>query len=437
MKKKILAGLLIAASVAASLAGCGASTNNNGNNGNSNTSNNSEKNNTGNSTVNIAGGAVNYEFEERQIGNSNVASSIIIADMIAEANAGSNIMYSPTSLNMALGLAGEGASGTAAELLESFFGTATYGDRAAELLEGFEGYNTGKSRNGYTSKLEVANALWVDKRITLNKEFEKLANDVYRANAAEVDFTNAEKACKTINKWAKDNTNGLIPQIISEELITPDTRLCITNSIYFESAWSEEWNLHDFEEDFTLSNGETQSINYMYNEGGAYFENEYATAFSCSYENGLKFIGILPKDEGEFTIEGLDIEGLLATQNYNHDELYYKMPTLNFETSNELSNIFKAMGMGALFEEGAGFDKIADEKLYISSIIQKTKLELDQYGTKAAAVTAIMMDSEGCAMPDEEPVIRYVYLDRPFAFLIYDQDNNEILFMGKVVTALN
>lgn len=431
MKKKILAGLLILASMA-TMAGCG--------NGNMQILTPPEEDpthNTGTSEPAITGGVSGYEFQERQMSANNTINSAIITDMIAEANAGANVMYSPTSLNLALGLAGEGASGEGRELINTFLGTDNYADRAQQLMNGFADYNFEDEYEGYSCKLEVANALWVDKRIKLNKEFESVASAKYQAKAGEVDFSDAQNACAKINEWANDNTHGLIPAIVDPSVINPDTRLCITNSLYFESAWSEEWNLSPNEADFTLFDGSTQQINYISSEGGAYYENEYATAFSCSYINGIKFIGILPKAEGEFTLEGLDIDSLLASKNYNHDELYYKMPRLNFETSNSLNDAFKAIGMGKLFGEGAGFDGIAqDDNLFISSIIQKTKLELDQYGTKAAAVTAIMMDCETATMIEEDPIVRRVYLDRPFAFLIYDEENAEILFMGKVVTAL-
>lgn len=438
MKKKIIAGLLILASMA-TMAGC-ASTPGSINDGKTSQTNEKPDKNNGNnnsSGTSAAGGVRDYEFDERTLGGCNVDNSAIVTDMIAAANDGQNVMFSPTSLNLALGLAGEGASGEGRELINAYLGYDEFGDRALELMEGFEDYNYDGGKNGYSCKLEVANALWVDKKIKLTQSFIKAAENKYQAGADEVDFSKADKACKTINKWADKNTYGLIPEIITPDVIGPDTVLCITNSLYFEAPWSEEWTLRSDEEDFTLFDGSTQQIQYISSSGGAYYENEYATAFGCSYVNGIQFIGILPKEEGEFTLEELDIAGLIKSRSYDFDELYYRMPRLNFETSNDLTNIFKAIGMGSLFDEGAGFDGIAEgENLYISSIIQKTRLELDQYGTKAAAVTAMTMDCATSALPDEEPIIKRVYLDRPFAFLIYDAANDEILFMGKVVTAL-
>jgi len=439
MKRKIISGLLLMATMV-TIAGCTDAGNGRGSEPdcrNSNTVSDEDDNKNRNTDVNL-NNVNNYDFGSREINTSNVMNSAIVTDMIAEANGGSNVMYSPTSLNMALGLVGEGATGEGKELINNFLGTDNYADRASTLMTGFAEYNIdGSEYWGYTCKLEVANAAWVDKRTNLTSDFEKIAKNTYLATADNVDFSKPDEACATINDWADEKTHGLIKKILTPDVINDDTRLCITNSLYFESAWSEEWTLNNQEEDFTLFDGSAQQINYISSEGGKYYENDYATAFACSYASGIKFIGILPKEEGDFTLEGLDIEGLLATGNYNHDELYYKMPRLNFATENDLSNVFKSMGMGMLFETGAGFTNIAEnEALYIGSIIQNTKIELDEYGTKAAAVTAITMDCESCAIEEKDPVIRRVYLDRPFAFLIYDEENDEILFMGKVVTAL-
>ena len=149
--------------------------------------------------------------------------------------------------------------------------------------------------------------------------------------------------------------------------------------------------------------------------GDRYYENDKATAFDREYANGLSFVGILPVDEGDFTLEDLDIGGLLKSQP-EYDEVQCKMP--------KLDNIFSS---------NADFSGIADKNVNVDTILQKTKLELDENGTKAAAVTAVIMECMS-AVEEKEPVIKNVELTRPFAFLIYDRSNNEILFMGKVMT---
>lgn len=150
-----------------------------------------------------------------------------------------------------------------------------------------------------------------------------------------------------------------------------------------------------------------------------------------TYANNLSFIGILPKAEGDFTLDELDIEGLLKSEP-EYDEVNCKMPKLNFETTAELSDILSRVGLENVFSDDADFSGIADKAVHVSSVLQKTKLELDENGTKAAAVTAVTM--ECMSAMDTDPIIKDVELTRPFAFLIYDSANEEVLFMGKVLT---
>ena len=166
--------------------------------------------------------------------------------------------------------------------------------------------------------------------------------------------------------------------------------------------------------------------------GDRYYENDKATAFDREYANGLSFVGILPVDEGDFTLEDLDIGGLLKSQP-EYDEVQCKMPKLDFETTAILNDILSSLGLDNIFSSNADFSGIADKNVNVDTILQKTKLELDENGTKAAAVTAVIMECMS-AVEEKEPVIKNVELTRPFAFLIYDRSNDEILFMGKVIT---
>ncbi len=168
----------------------------------------------------------------------------------------------------------------------------------------------------------------------------------------------------------------------------------------------------------------------MRNSGGAYFENDKATAFGCTYKNGLKFIGILPKETGDFTIEALDITSLLASETYEYN-VTACMPKLTFDTNLPLADALSAAGLSEIFErDKADFSGMSEADLWVSDVLQKTRLELDEHKTKASAATGIMMNGAG-AMPKED-MRREVFLDRPFAFVIYDSAENQIVFLGKV-----
>lgn len=352
----------------------------------------------------------------------NLIQSVRLTDKIAADQKKNNIMLSPTSLNFALGILAEGAAGDTKEKLNEYLGTDKYTEYAMVYLEKLNAYN----KNG--SKLKIADAVWGDDNIALEQKFKESVSENFDSEVKNLNFSDGEAASRSINEWCNKNTEGLIPEIVTSEAISGSTGLCVTNSLYFEAGWEKAWNVSEKAETFG-NNGE-ETI-YMTGSADDYYENEYATAFGKNYANCLSFIGILPKKEGEFTLEGLDINGLMNS-NPEYDQVSCKMPKLNFETSAELTEYLKALGLENIFSENADFSGITKSGINVSSILQKTKLELDEKKTKAAAVTAIFSDK--CAAPVDNMIIKEVNLQRPFAFLVYDMSNDEILFMGKVIT---
>ncbi len=355
--------------------------------------------------------------------------SVKMTDLLSAEASGKNIVFSPTSLNFALGMIAEGAKGGTKEILDDYLGTNDFAAYAKEYLDKIKAYNTEDESYGYQSKVKIADAVWVDNGLTLQEKFKNTVSNSFGAEVEAVDFSAAEKTCDVINSWCDKNTEGLIPKIITPDLINDNTGLCLTNSLYFESGWSgEPWNVSDTEESF----GKKEKTKYMTCTGDRYYENGKATAFGRDYANGLSFIGILPNDEGDFNLEDLDIGGLLKS-NPEYDEVDCKMPKLNFETSTVLNDMLSSLGLDNLFSSNADFSGIADQNVNVDTILQKTKLELDENGTKAAAVTAVTMECMSAAV-EKEPIIKTVELTRPFAFLIYDRSNDEILFIGKVIS---
>ena len=355
--------------------------------------------------------------------------SVKMTDLLSAEASDKNIMFSPTSLNFALGMIAEGAKGETKEILDDYLGTNDFAAYAKEYLDKIKAYNTEDESYGYQSKVKIADAVWVDNGLTLQEKFKNTVSDSFGAEVEAVDFSAAEKTCDVINSWCDKNTEGLIPKIITPDLINDNTGLCLTNSLYFESGWNgEPWNVSDTEESF----GKKEKTKYMTCTGDRYYENDKATAFGRDYANGLSFIGILPNDEGNFNLENLDIGGLLKS-NPEYDEVDCKMPKLNFETSTVLNDMLSSLGLDNLFSSNADFSGIADQNVNVDTILQKTKLELDENGTKAAAVTAVTMECMSATV-EKEPIIKTVELTRPFAFLIYDRSNDEILFIGKVIS---
>lgn len=349
-----------------------------------------------------------------------------------------NILYSPLSLDMALGLVAEGSTGDVREQLDNYLGTNNYSeyasqyiDRASRLNSEFEGF--GENNDGaYNMAFDIANSLWVSQNYSLLDEYKDRVTEYYSAEVDYVDMSNSGETANRVNNWCSEKTHGLIPQILDPSSINIDTRAVLVNSVYLETPWIDNWGT--FESEFTNINVETTTQEMLCDKLDLYYENEYATAFAKYYSNGLKFIGILPKDEGEFSLESLDIESLLASETTKYD-VDAVMPKLNYNTStNQLVNILKEQGVIDAFTTGnEDITGIVNDHLYISDIIQNCKIELDENGTRAAAVTAVITKTNSI-MPIEEVEVKEVHLDRPFAFIIYDEEMDQIVFIGKVVT---
>lgn len=177
--------------------------------------------------------------------------SVKMTDLLSAEASGKNIMFSPTSLNFALGMIAEGAKGETKEILDDYLGTNDFAAYAKEYLDKIKAYNTEDESYGYQSKVKIADAVWVDNGLTLQEKFKNTVSDSFGAEVEAVDFSAAEKTCDVINSWCDKKTEGLIPKIITPDLINDNTGLCLTNSLYFESGWSgEPWNVSDTEESF-------------------------------------------------------------------------------------------------------------------------------------------------------------------------------------------
>lgn len=290
--------------------------------------------------------------------------------------------------------------------------------------------------------VELANGIWVDDDFTLLDDYKNTAETSFRASVNSVDMTDATNRAgviTAINSYVDEKTHGLIKEIVNENSVDETTAAVLVNTLYFKGAWAEQWSKSNGK--FYISDGmggsKAVDCEMIGQEVSAYLENDYATGFVANYANGYKFIGILPKEEGDFTIQSLDIKSLLGSENPS-GTVRATMPVIKTETMNEcIVNGLKTLGLAVPFDEmGANFKKMGqcsdDENIYISDIIQKTTVDINEFGTEASAATAVIMNKTTAMTPDEED-IKTVVLNRPYAYIIYDAVNDQILFMGKVV----
>jgi len=343
-----------------------------------------------------------------------------------------NLFYSPTSISIAFVMAYAGARGDTekqmADVLHFTLPQERLHSAYSKLIE--------KLKSAKDYELSIANALWLQKDYKLLKEFLDTIGKYYKGGFCEVDYIkNHKDACEKINNWVSKETKGKIDNILKPEDITIDTRLVLTNAIYFKGKWLTEFDKQfTRDEDFYLINGEKTKVKMMYQKSRFhYYENNDFQLLEMPYKgNEVSMVIILPKTGKLETVENNMNEKKLQEwlNSTTKREVKAYIPKFKFTLRYNLSEVLSNMGMKDAFSRRANFSGInGNYDLYIGKVIHQAFVEVNEEGTEAAAATALIMETK--ALIIEEPVV--FKADHPFIFLIRDKETNSILFMGRVM----
>ena len=351
-----------------------------------------------------------------------------------------NLFYSPHSISVALAMTYAGARGDTAEqmaatlqfLLEQERLHPAFNWLDAELANRGEGAQ-GKDDEGF--RLNIVNAIWGQKDYGFLSDFLDVLAQNYGAGLRILDFINeTEESRLAINDWVSDQTEGRIEDLIPQGAIDALTRLVLTNAIYFNAAWAYPFD-GDITADgpFYLIDGGQVTVPMMkQTEAFGYTDGEGYQAIELLYDGDeLSMVIMLPED-GQFEVfeEGLQadkvsdiIGGLELT------EVALTMPQFEFDSEFSLKDTLAGMGMPVAFSGAADFSGMTGGRdLYISEVLHKAFVAVDEAGTEAAAATAVIMKET--AMPGQPAEVT---IDRPFIFLIRDIETGAVLFVGRVM----
>lgn len=341
-----------------------------------------------------------------------------------------NIFISPFSINSCLSMALNGAKGETLTEMQtalriSDFSTSENNDYRKTLREGLLKVDP-------STQLGIANSVWSRNDFSLKEDFKEVNKANYGAEIKDVDFKNPT-TLKAINDWCAKNTNNKIPQIIDE--ISDEAVMYLINAVYFKGMWRNKFNQSNTSEKDFYAEGETAKVQMMVqdNEFNFYFDGN-ADWLEMIYGNkAFSMITILPR-EGK-TIENI-ISGLNNTewnnaiQGMRPANISLQLPRFKTECNYLLNEkILPDMGMNLPFTEEADFSGISNTPTFISKVIHKTYLDVNEEGTEAAAVTATEMEITSIA-PDKQ-VIGY-NVNKPFIFAIRERSTGIIMFIGKI-----
>jgi serpin B len=350
---------------------------------------------------------------------------------------GKNLFFSPTSISLAMAMTAAGARGpTQSEMAKVLHLDADLAQAHARYHQLLEQWNAVGEKRAY--QLRVANRLWGQKGYPIRPEFLALTRQQYAAEMLLVDFAQAETASREINHWVEEQTNGKIKDLIPPESFNALTRLVLTNAVYFKGDWVQPFQKRNTrEEDFTVSAQEKVKVPLMHQQTKmGYVEEETSQVLELPYAGReLSMVVLLPKKvdglpELEKAITVDKLSSLMSKLNVR--EVITYLPKFKLETSFGLNPTLEAMGMKRAFSREADFSGISsEESLYISAVLHKAYVDVNEEGTEAAAATGVVVGAMAARLPQPVPVFR---ADHPFLFLIRDTKAGSILFMGRLTS---
>ncbi|VTS03130.1 Serine protease inhibitor serpin-like protein OS=Thermococcus sp. (strain CGMCC 1.5172 / 4557) GN=GQS_06270 PE=3 SV=1: Serpin [Gemmata massiliana] len=359
--------------------------------------------------------------------------------------------FSPFSIEAALGMTSAGAKGKTLEEMQktlhlptdphpAFGALIAHLNRPTRPLPSRAEQPSGPfTKRGY--ELNVANAIWAMKDYPWRKEFMDLTRKHYGSGVVETDFRKPNESRQRINSWVEKETQKRIKNLIPDGVLSPLTRMVLTNAIYFKSAW-----LHRFAKEntkdapFTRGDGTKVDVPLMAQTGrfeygefdlGLTRASNPVQVLELPYTNNeLSMLVFLPK--GATTVEHI----VTALTSKTVTNVAMKLQTVNvflprfkIETEYSLNAALIDLGMKAAFRD-ADFTGMhtSDEHLFITHVLHKAFVDVDEEGTEAAAATAVILGRE---IVSANPQPKEFRADRPFVFAIRDNTTNATLFLGR------
>lgn len=353
-------------------------------------------------------------------------------DLLKETWKGENALVSPLSALCALGMTANGARGETLEQMEAVLGLP------AERLNAALAAWAAELPQEKDCRADLANSVWMRDggSFEADRGFLETAAKWYGAEVFASPFDAA--AVRDINGWVDKHTHGMIPEILNN--LDDTTMLVLVNALALEAEWEEIYeDVRVWEDEiFTTEDGAEQSVTLMYSSEGHYLKDEGAQGFLKFYKGGRWAFAALLPDEGvslEDYLDSLTGERLRrALAGAEETLVYAAIPKFKSEYGVELNDALKALGMTDAFDmeraDLSGLGRSELGPLFISRVLHKTYISIDEKGTKAGAATAVLADA-GADMPGTVPE---VYLDRPFLYMLVDTETNLPAFIGAVTT---
>ena len=339
-----------------------------------------------------------------------------------------NSLISPLSVMLALSMTANGAKGETLAQMEALLG----GDIPMETLNEYLYSYIKALPSERTAKLNIANSIWFrDNGFTAEKAFLQKNADYYGAAAYKSVFD--EKTLRDINNWVKKNTDGMIEKIIDD--FDPSAVMYLINTVLFDAEWENIYKKDEIREGtFATLSGSKRTVSMMYSKERRYLDDGKATGFIKPYKNGCSFVALLPNGDISLSdyVASMTGKSFIDTIKSAKDvSVETAIPKFSYDHDIEMSGALKALGMTKPFDAAkADFSALVSSdsgNIFISRVLHKAYIAVDEKGTKAGAATAVEIKETGVAVG-----IYSVTLDRPFVYAVIDDATGLPVFIGTV-----
>jgi len=352
-----------------------------------------------------------------------------------------NLFYSPYSIYLALAMTYAGAKGETAAQMATGLHYSLPQERLHPAIDSLDlqlaSRGSGaKAQDGQGFRLKIANSIWGQASYQFLQGFLDTLARNYGAGLRTLDFAAApEPSRATINGWVKDQTEGKIPDLLPAGTIDPLTRLVLVNAIYFNAAWKNEFvPTLTQRRGFSLIGGSSVDVPMMSDVFSLpYAKGQGYQAVELPYDGDeLGLVVILPDtgafgqfEQGLTAKKAQEAMGALSTK-----RVALTLPRLKYESSFDLVATLRSLGVTDAFDPNrADLTGMTEQReLYISDVVHKAIIQLDEKGTEAAAATAVV-----ARLTSVPTVDATVTVDRPFVFLIRDLKTEAVVFVGRVL----
>lgn len=347
----------------------------------------------------------------------------------AETGAKESMLVSPLSVTYMLGMLNSGADEAGQQKISETLGMS--GATARQINDFCQSLMTQAPQVDKQVTLATANAVYTNKQYELSDNYSADVKKYYSAEAKTLDFASSE-ALTTINNWAKQQTNGIVPSVLKE--LKPEAAMYLLSSVYFEATWTKQFDkAMTTQETFTAEDGTQISVPMMHNEA-VILASQNATFRSVRlpYSGGKWSMYIMLPEEGKTVSDVLNSlnASFWSTKDaqYKSTKIELALPKFSVDDFTDLKKPLTEMGLACLFDKDSSVlgNICRDKRIAVGEMFQKSRIDVDEEGTEMTAVTVAEGDETSPGIFEDGKFTA----NRPFVFVVTEDTSNAVFFVG-------